>query len=128
MHLCRHTLNVLPLSAPLFGLRANPAKSSFSSSGRRRRGEDQGEESLSPCWLSPDQRLSELDPSSLSSLELRLRFKMPMPSKLHDLDRQAFYYYYRQIRHDFCRGDLVEVCTTSLQQLKKSVSARKNPW
>ncbi len=80
-YLCRHALNVTPLAAPLFGLRTG--HQAVPMDGRRH-------------WLSPDQELGGID-RELFPLELRVRFKAPMPSKLHDLDKLAFLYYYWQV-------------------------------
>ena len=71
--LCRERLLVSPLVVPLFGLR--------DAKGR---------------WLSPDQHLDQDDLAL--PLELRLRFKVPMPSKLKDLDQRAFLYAFEQVR------------------------------
>ncbi len=82
-HLCRTALNVRPVAAALFGLRATNARKSTS-----------GPPWL---WLSPDQSMDKLDREAFPSVELRIRFKLPTPLKLHELDRQAFSYYYRQV-------------------------------
>ena len=92
-HVLRHSLNVSPVASGLFGLRL----------------------AHSAHWLAPAQTLQEvwadqqpLQSSSSSSskhppavvAELRLRFKVPFPDKLRDLDRQAFIYYYHQVHEE----------------------------
>lgn len=41
--------------------------------------------------------------------EFRLRFKHPNLSELKQLDRNAYNYYYEQVRHDFVRDKIPEI-------------------
>ena len=83
-HVVRHSLNVSPVAWGLFGLRLPPQSQ----------------------WLAPAQTIREVfgepQPGKQQQqqvvAELRLRFKVPFPAKLRDLDRQAFIYYFHQVR------------------------------
>ena len=78
-------------------------------------------------WLCPSatvssvQRLDKSQQPLPVSLQLRLRCKMPdwnnleKPSNLKHLDPKAFQYFYRQVRHDFMKG---EVCKNKKEHRK----------
>lgn len=91
---CKRGLALLPSSLNLFGLKVPKGP-----------------------WLAPCQKPPLLGPP----LELRLRFKTPHPDKLREADKNAFNYYYFQIRLDFESGIVLKKvkCKSNNEESRK---------
>ena len=66
-------------------------------------------------WISPHEPI-EVEASS--SMELRLRIKVPDVVKLHKTCQNTFNYCYHQLRHDFLRGRVIDKTNDPAGDLK----------
>ena len=83
-------------------------------------------------WLAPDDKFSfdnldsngserngVNDKDSKHDFEFRLRFKLPLASKLLEVDKAAFNYYYCQVKTDYLKN---VVCSSEA----KAANGKKN--
>ena len=57
-------------------------------------------------------------------LECRLRYKLPSPAQLLQVDKEAFTFYFNQVRTDFCRGQVL----TPGSPFTRDGGPRKSKW
>ena len=75
-------------------------------------------------WLSPDHTFTfgkeeaissgwkhDADENQTNTFEFRIRFKLPLVSKLLELDRVAFNYFYKQVKRDYVKN----VCSAEVK-------------
>ncbi|TRY68639.1 hypothetical protein TCAL_08883, partial [Tigriopus californicus] len=97
LYICRDRLDIRPIAWPLFGLRAADG-----------------------LWLAPNQNIHELDRMKHFPLEFRLRFKVPVPLRLAELDPNAMKYYYEQIRHEYITGRTISSKLEEVEMYRKN--------
>ena len=75
-------------------------------------------------WLSPLDKIPSSSENPLD-LELRIRFKTPLPDRLKAVDRQSFLYFFDQVRYDFDHSRLLKPLS---EKVIKEMEAKKSPW